>query len=87
VGPERYNAGPIRTRAELAGLAGDTILKLSRAGLETNALIILPTAALIIRANHANARKTLTMPDASLGFGIARQVYSQSGKICPLNIL
>jgi hypothetical protein len=70
VGPERYNAGPIRTRAELAGLAGDTILQLSRAGLEANAIGIDPGTAGIIGANHADTGESLAMPEASLSLRI-----------------
>jgi hypothetical protein len=66
VGTKRYNAGPIRTRAELASLTGYTILQLSWTGLKANAIGIDPGTAGIVRANHANARKTLTMPEASL---------------------
>jgi len=72
MGPKRYNAGPIGTSAKLAGLAGDAILQLSRAGLESDAIGIDPGAALIVRAHHTNGGESLAMPEASLGFRITR---------------
>jgi hypothetical protein len=57
MGTECHDNRPIRYAAELAGLAGNAILQLSRAGLKLDA-INLPGFALIILRRDANTRET-----------------------------
>ena len=54
---ERYDNRPISYAADLAGLAGYAIFKLSRAGLELDA-INLPGFPLVILRRNANTRET-----------------------------
>ena len=57
MGTERYDNRPIRYAADLAGLAGNAIFKLSRAGLKLDA-INFPGFALVILRRDANTRET-----------------------------
>ena len=54
---ERYDNRPIRYAADLAGLASNAILQLSRAGLELDA-VNLPRFARVSLRRNANTRKT-----------------------------
>ena len=57
VSSERYDNRPIRYAADLAGLASNAILQLSRAGLELDA-VNLPRFARVSLRRNANTRKT-----------------------------
>ena len=57
MGAECYDNRPIRYAADLAGLAGNAIFKLSRAGLKLDA-VNFPGSALIILRRNANTRET-----------------------------
>lgn len=87
---EGHYTVPIRTDvaagAQLAGLAGHTIAQLSRAGLEADAMLVCPAAALVIRRHHAYSREPLTVPLAGLAFGIAAEVNCEAALVAPINV-
>jgi hypothetical protein len=71
MGTERYDNWPIRYAADLAGMAGNAILQLSRAGLKLDA-INFPGFALIILRRDAYARVSCLVHLSRSRFGVTR---------------
>ena len=85
MGAKGNHTSPLSFCAQLAGLAGDPVFQLCRAGLEAGPVFINPGAAGIIRWHHAHSRETFTVPPAGLRFRITAEVDRKPGAVAPLD--